>query len=369
MKRLLPILLVLCLLLCACRGNTEETKPSDQETVPSTSQTEKTEPSEDVTEDTKPDETEGTEPSEPENINPFTGEALEEPFTARPFLVSINNSRAALPHCGLNEADIVFEMLVNERATRCLALVTDLEAVQTLGPIRSLRYNFIDLAQAYDGIVIYASGSNAVLSDLAASGVDNISALSGGNGGAFYRDQNRLNSGYAREHTLFANTTLMGVYAQNLGYSVTTEENKDYGLRFTEDGTPAGGDTANTITMSFFTGNKTTTMKYDAATGKYVYNQYGQDMVDGNTGEPNSYTNVFTLFAVNTDEGVYHIADLMGEGDGYYACGGKIVPIKWHHSEENGPITFTLVDGTPLEQGVGNSYVGIIPTGSAFSYE
>lgn len=370
MKKRFAVILALCLLLCACANNSQETSPSEDDTVPSASQTEGTKP----TEATEPS-TEATEPSteatEPESLywNPFTGEAVGEPFTARPFLVSINNSSAALPHHGLNEAEIVFEMLVNQNATRCLALVTDLDAVKTLGPIRSLRYNFIDLAQAYDAIVIYASGSKVVLDDLAASGVDHISALSGGNGGAFYRDTNRYNSGYAWEHTLFANTELMDDFALKLGYQVTAPENKDYGLKFTQDGTPSGGEAATSITMSFFTGNKTTTMKYDATTGKYVYHQYGKDMVDGNTGAPNSYTNVFTLFAVNTNEGVYHIANLLGEGDGYYACGGKIVPIKWYRAGDNDFFTFTLADGTPLEQGIGNSYVGIIPTGSAFTYE
>lgn len=369
MRKKFAVLLALCLLLCACGTNTNETNPSENVTVPSTSQTESTAATE-TTGATEPS-SEPTEPSEPENlfINPFTGETVAQPFTARPFLVSINNSSAALPHHGLNEADIVFEMLVNQNATRCLALVTDLEAVKTLGPIRSLRYNFVDLAQAYDAIVVYASGSEVVLADLAASGVDHISALSGNNGGAFYRDTNRYNSGYAWEHTLFANTQLMGEFAVKQGYAVTAPENKEYGLKFTQDGTPAGGETATSITMSFFTGNKTTTMKYDASTGKYVYHQYGKDMVDGNTGAPNSYTNVFTLFAVNTNEGVYHIADLLGEGDGYYACGGKIVPIKWHRAGDNDFFTFTLADGTPLEQGIGNSYVGIIPTGSAFTYE
>lgn len=363
MKKRIAVVLALCLLLWGCAS-------TPQETTPSSSQTESTQATQATQATTLP--TEATKPSEePESLykNPFTGETVEEPFTARPFLVSINNSRSAMPHHGLNEADIVFEMLVNEYGTRCLALVTDLEAVKTIGSIRSLRYNFTDLAQAYDAIVIYAGGSDVVLADLKESGVDHVSALNGSNGGAFYRDSDRKNNGYAFEHTLFANAELMGKYAEKRGFQLTAPADKDYGLRFTQNGTPAGGETATTITMSFFTGNKTTTMKYDATTGKYVYHQYKQDMVDGNTGEINSYTNVFTLFAVNTNEGVYHIANLLGEGDGYYACGGKIVPIKWYRAGENDFFTFTLADGTPLEQGVGNSYVGIIPTGSAFTYE
>ena len=86
-----------------------------------------------------------------------------------------------MPFCGLNDADIVFEMLVNARSTRCLALVTDVYAIERIGAIRSLRYNFIDIAQAYDGIVVYASASDQVLADMRAAGVANLNALSSKN--------------------------------------------------------------------------------------------------------------------------------------------------------------------------------------------
>ena len=361
------LVVLLVLLVCVCCMAQQKTAGSTQ--PPSSTTQETTLATTAPTETTVPPTTQAPTQPDPENFNPFTGEVLAEPITARPFLISINNSKSAMPLCGLNNVDMVFEMLVNGYGTRCLALVTNVNAVEKIGPIRSLRFNFIDLTQAYDGIVVYASGSSMVLSDLNSSGVDHLNALNGGNGGAFYRDQNRLDSGYAREHTLFAAPELMSQYAQKRGYSVVTEEYVDRGLRFAQDGTPENGETANTVTMSFFTGNKQTTMKYDPETQRYQYHQYGADQVDGNTGKPLTFRNVFTLFAVNENVGQYHVAQLLGSGEGYYACGGKIVPIKWHHETEDGPLTFTLADGTPLEQGVGNSYVGIIPTGSAFTYE
>lgn len=366
----LVLTVVLVVLFCACcaaqpeqtPSTTGSTKPTQsttpsQTTVPSTTQTPTQAPTQSATE------------PQLESRNPFTGELQAEPFTARPFFISLNNNKNALPFCGINEADIVFEMLINSRSTRCFALVTDVSAIERFGSIRSLRCNFVDIAHAYDGIVVYAGGSTQALEDLKTTGVNHINALAGKHGGAFYREQGRLDAGYAREHTLFAIPSLMAQYAQKLGYAVTTQGQVDYGFRFTEDGTPADGETANTITMSFFTGNKQTTMKYDAAAQRYQLHQYGADQIDGNTNEPVMFRNVFTLFAVTENVGVYHIADLMGSGEGYYACGGKIVPIKWYHETEDAPFTFTLADGTPLEQSVGNSYVGIIPTGSAFTYE
>lgn len=365
MKRLLPIFLIICLLLCACTPAQGETEPSTQQTQTTAPSTSATQPQESTAPTTQPTEPE-TEPTD-QYVHPLTGEPLEEPMTARPFLVAINNARAALPLLGVGDADIVYEMLTNGYSTRLLAVLTDVQDIQLIGAIRSLRYGFVDVARSMDGVVVHAGGSGQVINYLKQSGVTNSNALS--SGGGYFRDQNRLNSGYAKEHTLVAIPSVMVNFVQSRGVTVTTDGTRDYGMRFTKDGTPAGGATANVIAMSFFTGNKTTTMNYDAASGRYIFSQYGSVMVDGNTDKPISFRNVFTLYADTVNQSVYHVADLVGSGNGYYACGGKLVPIIWHHEDPDAPFTYTLQDGTPLEQGVGNSYIGIIPTGSAFYYQ
>ncbi len=69
------------------------------------------------------------------------------------------------------------------------------------------------------------------------------------------------------------------------------------------------------------------------------------------------------------NDGVYHVAELTGSGEGYFACGGKIIPIQWHREQMSDPITFTLAEGTPLELGVGSSYIAIAPLTSEVTYE
>ena len=72
---------------------------------------------------------------------------------------------------------------------------------------------------------------------------------------------------------------------------------------------------------------------------------------------------------MKTDSNGYHVANLEGTGDGYFACGGKIIPIKWIHENATDDFSFTLADGTPLVQGVGNSYIGICPLKSTVEWE
>ena len=46
-----------------------------------------------------------------------------------------------------------------------------------------------------------------------------------------------------------------------------------------------------------------------------------------------------------------------GGGDGYFACGGKLIPIRWQRDGVNSRFTYLLSDGTPLSLGRGTTYV------------
>ena len=62
------------------------------------------------------------------------------------------------------------------------------------------------------------------------------------------------------------------------------------------------------------------------------------------------------------------VIDLLGEGDGYFACDGKIVPINWSRSAEGEPFVFTHEDGTPITFGVGNTYIAVTPLNGVLEY-
>ena len=86
-----------------------------------------------------------------------------------------------------------------------------------------------------------------------------------------------------------------------------------------------------------------------------------------------TFRNVMALY---TDQWFRHDGEyprsyytLEGEGDGYLAIGGQIVPIKWHREKETDAFSYTLTDGTPVTLGVGKTYVGIIPNNSPLSYK
>lgn len=358
MKKLIPLFLILSLLLCACGGNASGETTEPVTTEPETTEEVTTEP-----ETTVPETTEA--PTEP--FNPLNGQILEEPYTGRVFGTTINNVSPALPYQGVSQADMFFEMLINDNATRCLALFTDVQSVPSIGSVRSSRMNYVDICQAYDVVFGHAGYGNNVQSELNNRGIDHLNL---GNV-AGYRDQNRLNAGYDLEHTLFVNGQKFYDAAVNAGYDVTRPAGKDYGLRFTEDGTPENGEVAAEVHISFW--GKMTHFYFNEETGKYDLYLHGEYIIDENNGEQIAFQNLIVMKCQVSNKLFggypYHFAELQGSGDGYFACNGKIIPIKWIHENEADPFTFTLADGTPLELGVGNTYVALAPIESEFTYE
>lgn len=340
MKKLLAFLMAVCMLvLCACGGKEDIKEDPDE-------QNENQQQEEDTT------------PPPVKYRNPLNGKEMDAPYEGRVFAVTIDNIDPAMPHHGISQADIFVEMYVNHYATRGLAIFSDIKDVPSIGPIRSTRYNFTDLALAYNMVVIHASGSEVVRDDMYAEGVENIFAT----GWAGYRDEARYNNGYAWEYTLFVKGETAIEAAKEEGFNLAVSD-KDYGLQFSEDGTPATGSTAATISIDYTHDGyvKNSTMKYDPTTGKYVYWQYGLEMIDENNNQPEAFQNVVVLLAETINDGVYHVADLYDSGEGYFACGGKMIPILWSHEGKYDPIKFTLTDGTPLELGVGSTYLAIAP--------
>lgn len=364
MKKLIALLLIASMILCGCGAST----PAATEATAAPTEAPATEATEAPTETTEA-------PTEPPVVyrNPLNGEVLDEPYTGRIFAVTISNIRDALPHYGTMEADILMEMWVNGSIIRDLALYTDVSKAEAIGSVRSDRLMFNQIVKMYDAVLADAAGSDQVLNDARNTGVNRMTIDTGDSTDYSYRAKDRVftfkpESKY--EHTLFAKGAGLLDFAQKKGFSVTQPADKDYNLHFTEDGTPEG-ETANSVNVTFTYRNnkKDTTMVYDESLGKYVYNQYGKAMVVGDTEDPECFTNVIIMLADITRGDVYYTADFTNGGTGYYANGGKIIPITWGCDGEESPFWFKTVDGADLELGVGNTYMAIAPQDSPVTYE
>ena len=371
MKRMIALSLAVCMTLCffGCAKEPEQTVPPTttapaQTTVPAT--VPPTEPPiEPPTE--MPTETPTEPPTEPPVVvplytNPLTGEPMDEPMMNRPFAIMHNNIRAAQPQCGISSADIFYEMLVEGGITRCMGLYSNLSGDMPMGSMRSARLYYAQIAQGYDAIYVHAGGSEEAYSYLRSTGWNHLDGVGGPNAGSyFYRDQKRLSAGYALEHTMFITADTVVKYAADRGFTLEREEEMDFGLHFVEDGTPDGTD-ANQVIVNFRNGGKTTTFDYDPETALYMASQFGKEYADGNNGQVLAFTNLLIL--ESTDRAIDNAGRLRvettGGGNGYFACGGKIVPITWSRDGVYDNFQYFLEDGTELNLGIGKTYIAFI---------
>lgn len=135
-----------------------------------------------------------------------------------------------------------------------------------------------------------------------------------------------------------------------------------YLMSFADDGTPAGGGSAATVTVPF-SSYKTGVFRYDQTSRTYLAEEYEQPYIDGNDGSQVAVTNLLVLqtsYVVLDNEGRVKMG--LNSGGGWFACGGKIVPITWQKGGENSQFHYFNADGSPLALGRGKSYVCIIPT-------
>jgi hypothetical protein len=365
MKRaLIFVLAITLILLCGCAPAEEPAEPTTAPTEPTPAPTQPF-----------------TQPPEQDRINPLTGEPVEALTNHRAYAVAIDNSKGAMPQHGVSQADIVYEMLI-EGETRCMGVYYDMASVSgSIGDIRSARRDFIRLAMAYDAIFVHNGQSPKQ-----GSKYDNYSAevtfaqtgwehIDGNSTGYKYFHFERQNT-HASTHTMFIKPEKILEATKDLGLTATRNDSLDVGLKFDKDALFTG-ESAKEIQVWFNLSQSTsekwhkyTTMTYNEDTGLYeAYQKHsgytgGETYIDGNTGATLTFRNVLILRTPNEtlkNKNGWMNIDVVGEGEGYFACNGQMTKIKWSRPTESDPYTYTLEDGTPITLGIGKSYIAIIP--------
>ena len=344
LHKLLCLVLALCLVLCACGKKDEpEATPEEKE--------------EEISYDI---------------VNPLTGEVLEEDISEnRPFAFVINNLKAATPQCGISKADIIYEVPVEGGITRMVAIFQDISDAGAIGSIRSARPYLIDIALAYDSVFIHAGGSDQAYTDLKNKGVLNFDGVNGWRGtDIFYRDaERRQTAGY--EHSLFTSSNLIEeiIYPMD-DIRLTHEDGYKFDQTYETD-LDLQGEAANSI-IAQITSSKSTSFEYDAESQTYKIFEYDKEYTDGNTDQQVSAKNVIFISTdisrVSGDSAGRLSVRTTGEGTGYFAYNGEIIPIKWSRDSYSEQFEYFTQDGSPLALGRGNTYVCVMYSDDDVSY-
>lgn len=309
-----------------------------------------------------PPETVKPVPVLPENMNPLTGLECDASLVGqRPIAVMFNNLREALPQIGLSQCDIIYEVLAEGGILRLEGIIQDYAEIEKLGSVRSARPYYAELSTAYDAIYVHAGRSALAANVLSRLQINNLNGVEGPGGAAFYRDQDRLNGGYAMEHTMFTSGENIVNVAKVLGYR--TERNDTSFSAFKFD--PAFKSIGSGISASYIkvphSYYSVSEFKYNENDELYYHYQYDDAHVDGANNKHIATENVFILFAdhsVNPDGKTLSIR-LTGEGKGYYFSCGEAISIVWKRASETGTFSYYLEDGTELSVRQGKSFISI----------
>lgn len=356
-KRIAALTAALCLTLAACGGGASPTA------APTPTPTPTPVPSATATPEPTPTPYAGPE-------NPLTGLPIDEKWVnARPVAVMLNNLVAAQPQLGQSKADIIYEVLAEGGITRMLGVYQTVEGVEKIGSVRSARTYYLELALGHDAVYLHAGGSPDAYDKIKAWNVTALDCVNGPYEGTapgsnlFWRDADRIKNNGKVHSVITTGDTILERFP---GYSFRQEHEEGYSYpqRFVENATPADGETAQVITVPF-SNYKTGVFTYDAQTGKYLVSQYRKPYVDGNDGSQVAVTNVLVLktdcHAIPGDDAGRMAVDLTSGGEGWYACGGKMIPITWSKADRNSPFVYTDTAGETLALQRGNSYVSIVP--------
>lgn len=290
-------------------------------------------------------------------------EVLTEPFyekmqtNTRPFGVMIDNDNEdARPQRGLESAYLVYEMVVEGKATRFFALFKDITEMEKIGPIRSSRHYFLDYALENDAVYVHAGWSDRAAAEITSRGVNNINGLY--EDSAFYRDNTYDNTW----HNLYLNPQKGSKVANSKGYRRETDVK---GLSYHKNHVKPDGEKAESLSIPYvdFYGVE---FKYNNETKLYERYVNGKPH-KSQTGDGLTAKNILVYYVqdVPLNDDIYAPRrDLknLGNGEGYYLSEGVAVPITWEKQTHDGKTVYKTKDGNNLVVNPGNTYIQLVPT-------
>lgn len=344
-RRAAATLTALALVLAACGGGDDDDQGAERSTDSTTSSTSTT-------------TTTTTIPAGP--IAPFTGDEIDEDseLLEQPAMVvkiSNNDQRSLDALIGIDEADIVIEERIEDRATRFFAIFHS-SLPEVVGPIRSGRSSDLDLLAPLGTPILVYSGANASVEGqmgaLAAEG-GVVRVVDDGSRRYHFRDRD-----FRAPDNLFADLPfVLGEFGDEAG---TPEAVLAY-LQPADDARPEG-EPGPGVTV---TGRDIVSFVFVEGEG-YVRIQDGKVHVTRED-EPLVVDNVVILetsydpssFAPGSIDAV-----TLGTGPATVLIGGEVWEGSWERPDRERGWTLLDADGTELKLDPGQTWISLAPAGT-----
>ncbi|WP_087941728.1 DUF3048 domain-containing protein [Bacillus kwashiorkori] len=288
---------------------------------------------------------------------PLTGMETTEQSDNRAISVMINNHPSARPQSGLQKADIVYEVLAEGGITRLLAVFQS-EMPEKVGPIRSARDYYIQLAKGFNSFYIFHGWSPSAKKLIEQGIVDSLNGLTY-DGTLFKRASFRV-----APHNSYITYKNIVKGAGEKQVSLTGAPKANIFLKDKED---IIGEDLNKMTISYSDKNFEVQYEYDQTIGKYIRFSGGVQTLDLESKDPIVLDNIFIVEMKHgfLKDGYRRWVDLQSGGSGYALQKGKLLTIEWKNVD--GRIV-PYKDGKPLPYVPGKTWVNIVPNLNLLSY-
>lgn len=288
---------------------------------------------------------------------PLTG--IEGAVAQRPALaVKIENTAMARPQTGLEQADVVWETIVEFDVSRFVAVFHS-QVPAEVGPIRSVRPMDPLIVAPLHGLITYSGGQPGILELVQASGAQSISHDAGAPG--LYRIKTR-----AAPHNVYGSPQTFWDQADADHKSVPGEQFA-FARTLGAASAVAGGSPTTTLSLHLSAASNPS-WSWD---GTDWLRSEGSAPAMAASGARLSATNVVTITAdhPNTGFGAQGGApvptySLVGSGDAVVASGGKTLAARWQKDAQDTPLKLVAADGSPVTLAPGNTWVELVPNGS-----
>jgi len=275
----------------------------------------------------------------------------------RPIAVMIDNHKSAMPQAGLNDAYLVYEIIVEGGETRLMALFKGVD-LDKIGPVRSSRHYFLDYALENDAIYVHYGWSPQAQSDITKLNVNNINGISESST-SFWRAKDKNSP-----HDVVTTTAKILEIAKRKNYATTST--KESVLNYVADPVELESEmTANTVTIPYSTAN-TVKYEYDETTGRYIRYSRNTKQVDWDTKETVTTKNIIITKCQNTTlndgenkdrQTINNVKTL----EGYYITNGKAIKITCEKGSRSDQTVYKDLDGNEIEVNDGNTFIQICP--------
>lgn len=292
-------------------------------------------------------------------INPFTGlEGLDAAAVGkRPIAVVVENSPQARPQWGLCSPDIVIEGVVEGGISRMIWFYADVNTIPKVGPVRSARHDFVEMAEGFNAIFVHWGWSNLAETAIAKRNVNNVNGL---NGSYFFRDTSR---NVGSEHTGYTNGESIAKAISNKKYDTQIDSAYAEPFKFAQADSPTipTGGSCQTISFAFSSSYKHA-FKYDDGDNLY-YNYLNSTPMVEDGGKQMTVSNVFVLYCpVTVADSRGHMDMNLTGGKGVFASNGAYENITWKKGNTpDAMFKFYAANGNELVLNPGKVYIGLVP--------